>query len=226
MTQPTNLPDGDWQRLFKHALRLIDEIREHGGVAEPFFTFGGGTVLMLRHFHRLSKDIDFFVPDPQSLGYVSPRLSDVADTICNSAYIEANSYVKLFVDDLGEIDIVAAPNLLPREHAFETWDLFGTPIKVETSAEIVAKKMYHRGDKATARDLFDLSLVIERDPEAMQLAQPFFLNHAAAFANSIKTPNQGFIEQFRAINTLGYTPSLNQATETVLNYFTKLTAAE
>ncbi len=28
----------------------------------------------------------------------------------------------------------------------------------------IAKKMYHRGDRVTARDLFDLALVIEREP--------------------------------------------------------------
>jgi hypothetical protein len=53
-------------------LHLIDEIRGHG-IDDPFWTFGGGTVLMLRYRHRRSKDIDIFVPDPQHLGYVSPR---------------------------------------------------------------------------------------------------------------------------------------------------------
>lgn len=222
MSQPVSLPDGNWQRLLKHALRLIDEIREHGGVADPFFTFGGGTVLMLRHGHRLSKDIDFFVPDPQSLGYMSPRLSDVAERICDSQYVEANNYIKLFVGDLGEIDIVASPNLLPKEYAFETWTLFGEQIKVETSAEIVAKKMYHRGDRANARDLFDLSLVIEREPDAMKVAQPFFFRHVVEFSNNIRKPNQGFIEQFQQISTLGYTPSLDHATNTVLKYLDEL----
>ncbi|WP_244106535.1 nucleotidyl transferase AbiEii/AbiGii toxin family protein [Burkholderia anthina] len=59
-----DLPEGPWQGLFRHALTLIDEIRKHG-TARPFWTFGGGTVLMLRHGHRVSKDIDIFVPDPQ-----------------------------------------------------------------------------------------------------------------------------------------------------------------
>lgn len=46
------------------------------GTANPFWTFGGGTVLMLRYGHRVSKDIDIFVPNPQYLGYVNPRISD------------------------------------------------------------------------------------------------------------------------------------------------------
>lgn len=55
-----------WETLFVHAMTLIGEIAKHGR-ADPFWTFGGGTALMLRYGHRLSKDIDIFVPDPQSL---------------------------------------------------------------------------------------------------------------------------------------------------------------
>lgn len=45
-----------------HAFTLVDEIARHG-ICHLFWTFGGGTVLMLRHGHRLSKDIDIFAPD-------------------------------------------------------------------------------------------------------------------------------------------------------------------
>lgn len=60
-----SLPGGVWQKLLQHAFTLIDEISRHGGISNPTWTFGGGTVLMLRHQHRMSKDIDIFVPDPQ-----------------------------------------------------------------------------------------------------------------------------------------------------------------
>ena len=72
------LPSGPWQVLFQRALLLVDDIQRHGDLADPFWTLGGGTVLMFRYGHRLSKDIDIFVPDPQYLGYVTPRLSDTA----------------------------------------------------------------------------------------------------------------------------------------------------
>ena len=58
-----------WEILFAKALTLIDEIEKHG-TKDPFWTFGGGTVLMLRYQHRKSKDIDIFVPDP-SLSAIS-----------------------------------------------------------------------------------------------------------------------------------------------------------
>ena len=62
------------------------------------WTFGGGTVLMLRHNHRLSKDIDLFVPDPQYLGFVNPRLSDVAAAVSED-YVEAAEYIKLLLPE-------------------------------------------------------------------------------------------------------------------------------
>jgi hypothetical protein len=58
---------------------------------------------MLRYQHRLSKDIDIFVPDPQYLGFVTPRLSDVAAAV-STQYVEDHSaYVKLIRPEGGMI---------------------------------------------------------------------------------------------------------------------------
>lgn len=67
-----------WETLFQRALTLIDSISA-AGVTLNDWSFGGGTVLMRRHRHRVSKDIDIFVPDPQYLGYLSPRLNTRAN---------------------------------------------------------------------------------------------------------------------------------------------------
>ena len=135
-----------WEGLFAKALTVIDEIEKYGRT-DPFWTFGGGTVLMLRYGHRLSKDVDIFVPDPQSLGFVTPRLSEVAESVAPD-YVEAAGYVKLYLEH-GEIDFVAAPNLT--SPAFELKMILGRQVRLETSAEIIAKKMWHRGDRLTGR---------------------------------------------------------------------------
>jgi hypothetical protein len=142
------LPAGPWEVLFQRAMRLADDIQRHGGLADPFWTFGGGTVLMFRYGHRLSKDIDIFVPDPQYLGYVTPRLSDTAASLTEEYTEMPGSFVKLQFEE-GEVDFVAAPNLT--DAAWERWEIQGRPVRVETDAEVIAKKMYHRGDRATAR---------------------------------------------------------------------------
>lgn len=209
------LPGGAWEALFPRALVLIDEISRHGGLSDPFWTFGGGTVLMFRYRHRLSKDIDIFVPDPQYLGFVTPRLSDAAGDL-TADYVEmAGSFVKLQFEE-GEIDFVAAPNLL--DDAWEEWDIGGRIVKVETAAEIIAKKMYHRGDRATARDLFDLALVAEREPQELAHARSFLLRHRQAFLAQIQDPHPSLRAGFDAIATLEYTPSFEHCVTVATEY--------
>lgn len=74
--------------------------------------------------------------------------------------------------------MVGAPLTQPN---CEIVDYEGRPIRVETSAEIIAKKMWHRGDQAKARDLFDLCAVATFEPEAIEIALPYMKRHAAAF---------------------------------------------
>ena len=214
---PDSLPDGVWQGLLQHAFVLIDEIAAHG-LTNPFWTFGGGTVLMLRYRHRMSKDIDIFVPDPQYLGYVTPRLSDVAEAVPEK-YVEGPGYIKLLLPQ-GEIDFVASPNLT--RDPFEMWELLGRQVKVETSAEIVAKKLWHRGDRATARDLFDLALVIEREPLALAQASAFLTRHRDEFLKQVDQRKAVLKAQFEAIDTLSYQPSYEQAAESVAAFLLSL----
>lgn len=155
-----SLPSGPREVLFERALRLVDDIQRHGRLADPFWTFGGGTAMMFRYGHRLSKDIEIFVPDPQYLGYVTPRLSDTAASLTEEYTEMPGSFVKLQFEE-GEIDFVAAPNLT--DAAWERWDIQGRQVRVETAAEVIAKTMYNRGDRATAHDLFDLAMVVERE---------------------------------------------------------------
>ena len=214
-----SLPGGPWEKLFPRALALIDEISRYGGVKDPFWTLGGGTVLMFRYHHRLSKDIDIFVPDPQYLGFVTPRLSDTAADLTQDYTEQPGAFVKLQFEE-GEVDFVAAPNLLT--DAWETWDIGGRSVKVETAAEIIAKKMYHRGDRATARDLFDFALVIDRRPQQLLAATPFLLRHREAFLAQIRQPHAGLRAAFDAIATLDYTPDFGHCVALVGEFLDSL----
>ena len=206
-SQEKILPSGVWEQLLPHALKVIEDIKTHG-VSNPFWTFGGGTVLMLRYQHRISKDIDIFVPDPQYLGFATPRLSDVAAEISNDYIEESSSYVKLIRPE-GEIDFVASPNLT--KPGFEEWFIKTDLIKVETGTEIVAKKLWHRGDRATARDLFDLALVIEKEADALSQASQFLLKNADQFIEQLNDRREILTAQFNNIETLTYNPTYDEA---------------
>jgi hypothetical protein len=139
-----------------------------------------------------------FVPDPQYLGFVNPRLSDVAADLCRD-YVEAMEYIKLLRPE-GEIDIVASPNLTQQPWTVET--ILGESVWVETDVEIVAKKMWHRGDRATARDLFDLCLVIQTDQEGLRREASWLVRHRAAFLQQIVERAGILSVQFAAIARL------------------------
>jgi len=192
---------GVWARLLREALRLMASAESTIGGAS--WTLGGGTVLMLRYDHRASKDIELFVPDPQYLGYVTPRLSSVAESI-SSNYEESAEAVKLICAQ-GEIDIVVATPLT--KPSFEVCAFQGRAINVETTAEILAKKMWHRGNMATARDLFDLCAIADFEPEAIQVAGPAMLRHGAQFLRQLEQREEYLSVQFAQIDSRAFRKS-------------------
>lgn len=199
MAKPVDLTrPGAWSALFESALTLTDHLATV--IEQPVWSFGGGTVLMLRLNHRYSRDIDLFVPDPQYLGHVTPRLSDAAEDLTTD-YVEAAEYVKLLLPT-GEIDIVVGQPLTD-----QPWEMVvyrGRRIAVETNAEIIAKKMYHRGNQAKARDLFDLCTVADLDPAAIEYAAPFFERYGDAFIAQLKA-TVGYVEEdFAQIHRIAY----------------------
>ena len=194
-----------WKALFAKAMILLDDMAARSGV-DVHWTFGGGTVLMLRHYHRLSKDIDIFVPDPQALGYLNPRLGGIAESL-TGRYEESASHLKLLFLD-GEIDFVASPNLT--SPAFDNHVVEGRGVRLETSAEIIAKKMWHRGQHAKARDLFDLAMVIEREPVALAAAGPFLTKYRGEFLAQLDTRRDILKLQFEQIDVLDFQATFDE----------------
>jgi predicted nucleotidyltransferase component of viral defense system len=84
-------------------------------------------------------------------------------------------------------------------------------IKVETGTEIVAKKLWHRGDRATARDLFDLALVIEKEADALRQAHHFLVKNADQFIEQLNSRREILTVQFNNIETLTYNPTYDEA---------------
>ena len=199
-----------WETLFQRALALIDSAGAAGGKIGNW-SLGGGTVLMRRHHHRFSKDIDIFMDDTQYLGYLSPRLSSTAEAM-TTRYIEQNGFVKLYFPE-GEIDFVASASLT--ENPTRTEQLFGRPVAVETSTEIVAKKVWHRGEQFTARDIFDLAMVIEKEPGALQAIKPILRDRREAIMERIARQHAALREDFEALEIFEYHRSFDECVDRV-----------
>jgi hypothetical protein len=156
------LDENSWKPLLAEALAILDELKAQGFGA-PDIVFGGGTVLMLRLRHRLSRDIDLFLHDAQWLGLLTPRLNDrVAARTTN--YSEQANSLKLALAG-GDIDFIVSGDVAgvrPTERlAFAGWSL-----PLESSVEILAKKLYFRAGLLKPRDAFDLVATHRADPQA------------------------------------------------------------
>ena len=66
----------NWRLLLSRTVTGLEQL-EQQGQAVPEWVLGGGTALMLHADHRLSKDIDAFIDDPQYLGIMSPKVTEV-----------------------------------------------------------------------------------------------------------------------------------------------------
>lgn len=191
-----------WEMLFRRAMYVLDAAIK-AGVPKDDWSFGGGTVLMLKHMHRFSKDVDIFVTDPQFVGAFSPRLNDRAEDE-SEGYDEQSQYVKIYYPE-GEVDFVASPVLT--SSPYETQLILGRTVKVETPLEIVAKKIRYRADSFKARDIYDLALVLERHPEYTDELSALLREHRAPLEQRLDAYDEILREDFEAIDTIAFTPT-------------------
>lgn len=143
---------------------------------------------------------------------MSPRLSEVAEDM-TVHYDEANGFIKLFLLE-GEIDFVASPNLTEMPYVDE--QIFGRTVHVETSAEIVAKKFYHRGNRLLARDMFDFALVAEKEPKELLEASEFIVRYIEPIKTALAGDLSNLRLQYDAIEKLSYTPSFDHVRDVVI----------
>ena len=199
-----------WETLFKCALEILGSAPRAGTMLRDW-SFGGGTVLMRRHHHRLSTDIDIFLPDPQLIGHLSPRLNPAVELLTHDYAEHANS-LKLYFPQ-GEIDFVVSGFLTANPVIVER--ICGRDVKVETSGEIIAKKIWYRGDDLAARDLFDFALIAEREPRMLHGAQDVLRVRRAVVLEQLADRDEELREEFAALDALEFRPSFEQCVDAV-----------
>jgi hypothetical protein len=116
---------------------------------------------MLHTGHRLSKDIDAFITDPQYLPILSPRLAGEDVWACET-YDEAANHLKLVYPE-GEIDFIVAASITDvTSDTMTIADEQGgqsVEIAVEHPVEIALKKIVYRAGGLKVRDIFDIAVV-------------------------------------------------------------------
>jgi len=157
-----------WRKLLCRTLDGLSDLKQQGQPV-PDWVLGGGTALMLYADHRMSRDIDAFIDDPQYLAVLSPDTTDVWN--CTD-WDKAAHYLKLRYPE-GEIDFIVSGALLDLDPVEKVIDLtsiragWKPTIMVEPPAEIALKKMYYRATMLKPRDIFDITVIKKIDGDSL-----------------------------------------------------------
>ena len=153
-----------------------DTLGEYLG-GQHHMRLGGGTALAARWAHRHSTDVDLFIAATHYQRLFERRDAfqrDAEDRLSASAVAIEEGLVALFIrqrDHTGEITLATTPSLTPLPHSVDT--VRGTRVPLETSAEILAKKLRYRmvlREQFVPRDLYDIAVAHERDRGALTRA--------------------------------------------------------
>lgn len=158
---PSSQRQSQWLHLLDLAIVAIDTLE-----GKYAWSLGGGTALALRIDHRVSFDIDLFFPDATALRLLSPHRNAVVRALSDT-WQEPGHYLKIERPE-GEIDFLCAA--LMTTPGTEPWPIGDRSIPLETPREVLAKKLYFRGNRLLARDLFDIAAVRRLAPEEFEAA--------------------------------------------------------
>jgi hypothetical protein len=192
----------DWARLFRVACALIRQVNTPDTIIDRW-AFGGGTAMMLQIEHRDSRDLDIFLPDPQFLPFLDPSKHDFAlDLQPADCQTDGARFLKIAFEGIGEIDFIVAGSLTSEPTTARTIE--GEAVLLETVAEIIIKKVYHRGAVMKPRDIFDIAAAAETHGDSIARALRPYKDETATALATVNRLNADFVA--RAISQLAIRP--------------------
>jgi hypothetical protein len=93
---------------------------------------------------------------------------------------------------MGEIDFIVSGHLT--DNPFVERTIEGVAVQLETVAEVIAKKVYHRGSEVQARDLFDIAAAAQDHRAEIVAALSKFPDRVAKTIERVKQLKPEFIE--------------------------------
>ena len=136
-------------------------------------TFGGGTALASYYWnHRYSTDIDIFIYDEEDKKHLlkESNWSEEVKSSMTSIGYEGNFrshpiYSEIVINEDCKIQVfdVVKKSYTP----YQEVNLWGHKLLIDTVEEIIAKKIYYRADKGNSRDLFDIAIAFNKEPDIL-----------------------------------------------------------
>lgn len=163
------------------SLAFAAEILAELGIPKTEYALGGGTVLSNIYNHRISKDIDIFIWNPQYFDRLSPQ-ADFIDRPEITYYHRDAIFFQAQTSD-GKIDFILAGQIT--DYKAKKTSFLGQDIYVEHPIEIVGKKLFYRGFEARPRDVFDLAVVADQYKNELLSEMRKFPNRLEEFSAKV-----------------------------------------
>ncbi len=154
--------------MFEATLLLLEENN-----LNKVSTLGGGTALASYYWnHRYSTDIDIFIYDKVDKKHLlkESTWSEKVKTEMKSIGYDGNFrnhpiYSEIVIDEECKIQFF---DVVKKSHTpYQEVNLWGHKLLIDTIEEIIAKKIYYRADKGNSRDLFDIAIAFNKEPDIL-----------------------------------------------------------
>lgn len=153
----------------KAMLEVTLELLKENNLLE-ISSLGGGTALAGYYWnHRYSTDIDIFIYGNENKTHLlkplnwSENIKSKMDSIGFTGNFRHNDiYTEIVIDKDSKIQFFDV--VKKSKEPFCKANIWDKNIQIDTIEEIIAKKIYYRGDIGNSRDLFDIAIAIHEDP--------------------------------------------------------------
>ena len=133
-------------------------------------SLGGGTALAGYYWnHRYSTDIDIFIYGNENKTHLlkpsnwSENIKSKMNYIGFTGNFRHNDiYTEIVIDKDSKIQFFDV--VKKSKEPFCKANIWDKNIQIDTIEEIIAKKIYYRGDIGNSRDLFDIAIAVHEDP--------------------------------------------------------------
>ena len=157
--------------LFNRVIDLLDGRLSRIVPAGGQWRLGGGTALAAQWRHRLSTDLDIFLPSNSGISALDPRWNpDFTTAMSGLGATGVNvggSGIKYSFEE-GRVEITALDPVPPLDAIAATVE--GRPLWVLPNACILTGKLQGRGARLPVRDIFDVCVAAREDPGALRCA--------------------------------------------------------
>lgn len=176
--------------------RQLQAAQSAAGVLRRFLdesqlSMGGGTVLQCDWMHRLSTDVDLFCPPDMFAeavrihgGAIERSLVKTAGAAKERTWMDP---IALYAE-IGGVETTVLPCAPLTGSPVTSRKVPGTMMAVQSTAEILAKKILHRlyeAEVAEVRDLYDIAVAQRLAPQALQAARSVLPSRALAAVSAM-----------------------------------------